>query len=142
MQTPRNSSSVAGGHGGGDRVGKRGRDGDEDPPNDDARDIVPPTTLFGGEDLPRTGKAGRGHALCAFCNTTHHNSKHCPEKKAARGADISALLQPTDSEPVHTDSDGVETLQIQRIPFWLLKAITYVYIYIYVCIYVCIYMYI
>ena len=46
MQTPRNSSSVAGGHGGGDRVGKRGRDGDEDPPNDDARDIVPPTTLF------------------------------------------------------------------------------------------------
>ena len=104
MQTPRNSSSVAGGHGGGDRVGKRGRDGDEDPPNDDARDIVPPTTLFGGEDLPRTGKAGRGHALCAFCNTTHHNSKHCPEKKAA-----CALLQPTDSEPVHTDSDGVET---------------------------------
>jgi len=98
--------------------------------------------LFGGEDLPRTGKAGRGHALCAFCNTTHHNSKHCPEKKAARGVDISALLQPTDSEPVHTDSDGVETLQIQRIPFWLLKAITYVYIYICVCIYVCIYMYI
>jgi hypothetical protein len=125
MQTPGSSSSAAGGHGGGgDRVGKRGRDGDEDPPNDDARRTVPPTTLFVGEDLSRTGKAGRGHVLCADCNKVHHHSKHCLEKKAARGAHISALLQPKDSAPVHTDSDGVETLQIQHIPFWLLQAIT------------------
>jgi hypothetical protein len=83
MQTPGSSSSAAGGHGGGgDRVGKRGRDGDEDPPNDDARRTVPPTTLFGGDDLSRTGTAERGHALCAYCNTVHHHSKHCLAKKA------------------------------------------------------------
>ena len=117
MQTPGSSSSAAGGHGGGgDRVGKRGRDGDEDPPNDDARRTVPSTTLFVGEDLSRTGKSGRGHVLCADCNTVHHHLKHCLEKKAARGAHISALLQPKDSAPVHTDSDGVETLQISHIP--------------------------
>ena len=60
MQTPGSSSSAAGGHGGGDRVGKRGRDGDEDPPNDDARDILHPPPSLVARTCRARGKLEEG----------------------------------------------------------------------------------